>query len=91
MQAAVERACEFAETIALCGYDSLHLAAASVLLVVAPREVRFACFDNWLNKAAKVLGFDLPWPLSRVQSLPLTANRPSSSNHFRLDRTVNLP
>ncbi|MDP1645757.1 MAG: type II toxin-antitoxin system VapC family toxin [Thiobacillus sp.] len=59
-QAVVERACEFAETFALRGYDSVQLAAASEILAAAPGEVGFACFDNRLNKAAKVLGFDRP-------------------------------
>lgn len=59
-QAVVERACEFAETFALRGYDSVQLAAASEILAAAPGEAGFACFDNRLNKAAKVLGFALP-------------------------------
>ena len=58
-QAVVERAGEFAETFALRGYDSVQLAAACEILAAAPGKVGFACFDNRLNKAAKVLGLDV--------------------------------
>lgn len=58
-QPVVERAGEFAETFALRGYDSVQLAAAYEILAVAPGEVTFSCFDNRLNKAAKVLGLDV--------------------------------
>lgn len=61
-QPVVERAGELAETFALRGYDSVQLAAACEILTVAPGGVTFGCFDNRLNKAAKVLGLDLAWP-----------------------------
>lgn len=63
-QRVVERACEFSETFALRGYDSVQLAAAYEILDVTPGEVAFSCFDNRLNKAAKVLGLDVAWPIS---------------------------
>jgi hypothetical protein len=55
----VERACEFAETFALRGYDSVQLASAYTTLASAPGEVDFACYDHRLNKAARVLGLSL--------------------------------
>jgi uncharacterized protein len=63
-QTVVERAGEFAETFALRGYDSVQLAAACEILTVAPGGVAFSCFDNRLNKAARVLGLDIAWPAS---------------------------
>jgi len=63
-QTVVERAGEFAETFALRGYDSVQLAAACEILAVAPGGVAFSCFDNRLNKAARVLGLDVAWPAS---------------------------
>ena len=58
-QPVVERAGEFADTFALRGYDSVQLAAACEILAIAPGEVTFSCFDNRLNKAARVLGLDI--------------------------------
>lgn len=58
-QPVVERAAEFADTFAVRGYDSVQLAAACEILAVAPGEVAFSCFDNRLNKAARVLGLDV--------------------------------
>ena len=58
-QSVVERAGEFADTFALRGYDSVQLAAAGEILSAAPGEVAFSCFDNRLNKAARVLGLDV--------------------------------
>ena len=58
-QAVVERAGDFAETFALRGYGSVQLAAACEILTAAPGEVGFACFDNRLSKAAKVLGLNV--------------------------------
>lgn len=58
-QAVVTRACEYADTFALRGYDSVQLASASEMLAAAPGETGFACFDHRLNKAAGVLGFEL--------------------------------
>jgi predicted nucleic acid-binding protein len=63
-QTVVERAGEFAETFALRGYDSVQLAAAFEILAVAPGGVAFSCFDNRLNRAARVLGLDVAWPAS---------------------------
>lgn len=58
-QSVVERAGEFADMFALRGYDSVQLAAACEILSAAPGEVAFSCFDNRLNKAARVLGLDI--------------------------------
>lgn len=55
-QALVERAGEYADTFALRGYDSIQLAAAYETARVTQLPTLFACFDNRLNKAAKVLG-----------------------------------
>ena len=60
-QAVVERAGDFAETFALRGYDSVHLAAACEILSFASDGVAFGCFDNRLNKAAALLGLVTPW------------------------------
>lgn len=60
-QSEVERAGEFAETFALRGYDSVRLAAACEILPAAPSGVAFSCFDNRLNKAAKVPGPEVSW------------------------------
>lgn len=58
-QSLVELAGEYADTFALRGYDSVQLAAASILQASAHQPVLFACFDERLNKAAKVLGMQL--------------------------------
>jgi len=51
----IKRAGNLAETHALRGYDSIHLAAAE--LVFRQHAVfTFACFDKNLNKAASALG-----------------------------------
>jgi predicted nucleic acid-binding protein len=55
-QALVERAGEYADTFALRGYDSVQLAAAFETGRIAQLPICFACFDDRLNKAAKVLG-----------------------------------
>ena len=55
-QALVELAGEHADTFALRGYDSVQLAAVCVLQAQAQEVVHFACFDQRLRKAAKVLG-----------------------------------
>jgi predicted nucleic acid-binding protein len=55
-QALVELAAEYADTFALRAYDSMQLAAAFVTARLTEEDVRFACFDLRLNKAAKVLG-----------------------------------
>jgi uncharacterized protein len=55
-QALVELAGEYADTFALRGYDSVQLAAARTLQDMAGEELRFACFDIRLGKAARMLG-----------------------------------
>ena len=55
-QALVELAGEYADTFALRGYDSVHLAAARTLQDMAGEEIQFACFDTRLGKAARMLG-----------------------------------
>lgn len=55
-QALVERAGNYADTFALRGYDSIHLAAAFEAGRIAQSPICFACFDARLNKAADVLG-----------------------------------
>ena len=52
-------AVDLAEAFALRAYDSVHLAAAVLLLRQSKQSVIFACFDQHLNKAAKVLGLEL--------------------------------
>ena len=52
-------AVDLAEAFALRAYDSVHLAAAVLLSRQSKQSVIFACFDQHLNKAAKVLGLDL--------------------------------
>ena len=47
---------EYAGTFALCGCDSVQLAAARTLQDMAGEEVQFACFDTRLGKAARMLG-----------------------------------
>lgn len=58
-QSLVELAGEYADMFALRGYDSVQLAAASILHQASDEAVRFACFDARLNKAARVLGLKL--------------------------------
>jgi predicted nucleic acid-binding protein len=55
-QALVERAGDYADTFALRGYDSVQLAAAYETGRIAQAQICFACFDDRLNKAAKILG-----------------------------------
>jgi predicted nucleic acid-binding protein len=55
----VELAGEYADTFALRGYDSVQLAAARTAQEATAEELRFACFDARLRKAAKVLGMGL--------------------------------
>lgn len=59
-QALVELAGDYADTFALRGYDSVQLAAAQTLNLADAGLVAFACFDNRLNKAARVLGMQTP-------------------------------
>ena len=55
-QALVERAGDYADTFALRGYDSIQLAAAFETGRIAQSPICFACFDDRLNKAARILG-----------------------------------
>lgn len=55
-QVLVQRASGLAEAFALRAYDSVHLAAADLLLKQSGTGVTFACFDRKLNRAAAVLG-----------------------------------
>ena len=55
-QTLVERAGDYADTFALRGYDSVQLAAAFETGRISQLPISFACFDERLNKAAKVLG-----------------------------------
>ena len=47
---------EYAEAFALRACDSVQLAAVTTLHREASGDVRFACFDSRLAKAARVLG-----------------------------------
>ncbi|MDD3838936.1 MAG: type II toxin-antitoxin system VapC family toxin [Phenylobacterium sp.] len=68
-QPLVEQAGDFAETFALRAYDSIQLASAVTLHHGAGEEVGFACYDNRLRKAARVLGMrDQPEPQDRLQA-----------------------
>ena len=58
-QKLLEQAANFAEVFSLRAYDSIHLAAATLLYRESKQSVTFACFDQQLNKAASVLGLDL--------------------------------
>lgn len=55
----MQHAVDLADAFALRAYDSVHLAAAALLLKQSKQSVLFACFDQQLNKAAKILGLDL--------------------------------
>jgi len=55
-QSLVELAGDYAEAFALRAYDSVQLAALQTLRLQSGEEVRFACFDARLVKAAAVLG-----------------------------------
>ena len=55
-QELVELAGEYADAFALRAYDRVQLAAVQTLHRELPGEVRFACFDGRLLKAARVLG-----------------------------------
>lgn len=58
-QALMEHAVDLVEAFGLRAYDSVHLAAAVLLSKQSKQTVKFACFDQHLNKAAKVLGLQL--------------------------------
>lgn len=55
-QELMELAGDYAEAFALRAYDSVQLAAVHLIHRELPGEVRFACFDGRLTKAAGVLG-----------------------------------
>lgn len=57
-QALAELAGDYAEAFALRAYDSVQLAAAQTVHRELPGEVRFACCDSRLVKAARVLGIE---------------------------------
>ena len=57
-QQLVELAGEYADAFALRAYDSVQLAAAQTVNQELPGEVRFACYDERLLKAARVLGIE---------------------------------
>jgi len=57
----VEQAGEFADTFALRAYDAVQLASAQELALAADEPVVFACFDRRLNRAARVLGLEVPF------------------------------
>lgn len=54
-QAVLERAGDYADTFALAGNDSVHLAAACEAGRVSQLPIFFASFESRLNKAAKLL------------------------------------
>jgi predicted nucleic acid-binding protein len=55
-QPLVELAGEYADVFALRGYDSVQLAAARTAQQATSEEMRFACCDARLRKAASFLG-----------------------------------
>ena len=58
-QPLVELAGEYAEAFALRAYDSVQLAAVQTAHLELPGEIRFACYDDRLVRAAGVLGIEL--------------------------------
>jgi predicted nucleic acid-binding protein len=64
-EALLERAAELAEGFGLRGYDSVHLAAADRIRDAVGERLVFACFDERLNRAAKLIGISLPEFASR--------------------------
>ncbi len=58
-EALLIRAADLTYRYALRGYDSVHLAAAEVLLRNQQQHVVFACFDARLNSAAQAAGLEL--------------------------------
>jgi predicted nucleic acid-binding protein len=55
-----EKAAEFAETFALRGFDAIQLASADLVRSSKPEAVSFFAFDRRLNRAARLLGLELP-------------------------------
>lgn len=64
-EALLERAAELAEGFGLRGYDSVHLAAADRIRDAVGERLVFVCFDERLNRAAKLIGISLPEFASR--------------------------
>lgn len=58
-QTLVDLAGNYADTFALRGYDSVQLAAARIVQESSSDPLYFACFDDRLCKAAKVLGMQI--------------------------------
>ena len=58
-QALVELAGDYAEAFALRACDSVQLAAVQTAHREMPGDVKFACFDACLLKAARILGIEL--------------------------------
>jgi predicted nucleic acid-binding protein len=52
----VRRAGDLAEQFRLRAYDAIHLASAERIFRDTRSQVRFACFDAALNRAASTLG-----------------------------------
>jgi len=57
-QELVELAGDYTDTFALRAYDGVQLAAVHLMHREVPGEVKFACFDARLVKAARVLGIE---------------------------------
>jgi len=57
-QELVELAGDYADTFALRAYDGVQLAATQLAHREMPGELKFACFDVRLAKAARVLGIE---------------------------------
>lgn len=55
-----ETAAEFAEAFALRGFDAIQLASAHLAKSSVPETVSFFAFDRRLNRAARLLGLQLP-------------------------------
>ncbi|AGM40540.1 PilT protein domain-containing protein [Spiribacter salinus M19-40] len=60
--AITETAGEYTEAFGLRAYDAIQLASAMRLRAQSDVPVSFACFDQRLNQAARVLGFELLGP-----------------------------
>lgn len=59
-QALVQRAGEFSEAFALRAYDAVQLAAADLAHATMAEPTRFRSYDRRLNRAARLLGLQLP-------------------------------
>lgn len=59
--AIAKRAAEFTDAFALRAYDAVQLASADELRRNLDETVTFACFDQRLSQAARVLGLDVPF------------------------------